>query len=64
MPIIRVELFEGRTREQKRALVQALTETYVRVLGGTPEAVTILLQDVAKQDWAVAGTPMADKYPG
>lgn len=63
MPIIRVELFKGRTREQKRALVRELTETYVRVLGGTPDAVTIVLADVAKEDWAVAGTLMSDKYP-
>jgi 4-oxalocrotonate tautomerase len=63
VPIITVELFKGRTREQKRELVQALTETYVRVLGGRPDAVTIVLSDVAKEDWAVAGELMADKYP-
>ena len=37
MPLIRVELFEGRTPEQKRALAQALTETTCRVLGTKPE---------------------------
>ena len=50
-------------REQKRALVEALTDTYVRVMGGKPDAVTILLKEVAKEDWAVAGELMADKYP-
>ena len=39
MPTIRVEMFEGRTVEQKRALAQALTEATVRTLGGSPEAV-------------------------
>ena len=63
MPILTVELFKGRTREQKRELVQALTETYVRVLGGRSESVTIILTDVAKEDWAVGGELMADKYP-
>ena len=63
MPIITVELFKGRTREQKRELGQALTDTYVRVLGGRADAVTILLSDVAKEDWAVGGELMADKYP-
>ena len=38
MPIITVELFKGRTREQKRELVQALTETYVRVVTGNHAA--------------------------
>ncbi len=63
MPIMTVELFKGRTREQKRELVQALTDTYVRVMGGRPDSVTIILSDVAKEDWAVAGELMADKYP-
>lgn len=63
MPIMTIELFKGRSREQKRALVEALTETYVRVMGGKPDAVTILLKEVAKEDWAVAGELMADKYP-
>ncbi len=63
MPIMTLELFKGRTREQKRELVQALTDTYVRVMGGRPDSVTIILSDVAKEDWAVAGELMADKYP-
>ncbi|MBS0374376.1 MAG: 2-hydroxymuconate tautomerase family protein [Proteobacteria bacterium] len=64
MPIIRVEMFTGRSREQKRALARELTEAFVRVAGGKPEGVTVILQDVAKEDWAVAGELMADKYPG
>ena len=63
MPIIRVEMFKGRTREQKRALAEELTAAFVRVAGGKPESVTILMNDVDKEDWAVAGALMADKYP-
>ncbi len=36
MPTIRVELFEGRTPEQKRALVAAITEACVRTIGASP----------------------------
>jgi 4-oxalocrotonate tautomerase len=63
MPIIRVEMFKGRSREQKRALVRELTETFVRVAGGKPESVTIILQDIDKEDWGSAGALMIDKYP-
>jgi 4-oxalocrotonate tautomerase len=63
MPIIRVEMFKGRTREQKRALARELTEAFIRAAGGKPESVTIVLADVDKEDWAVAGALMADKYP-
>lgn len=61
MPTIRVELFAGRTVEQKRALAQALTEATVRTLGGKPEAVDIVFSDVERHDWATGGQLWADK---
>ena len=55
MPIIRVELFEGRTVEQKRAFAQAVTEVVVNTLGSSADSVDVLFTDIAKQDWATAG---------
>jgi 4-oxalocrotonate tautomerase len=56
MPTLRVEMFEGRTAEQKRALAKELTDACVRVLGGSPDSVDILFYDIARQDWATGGT--------
>jgi 4-oxalocrotonate tautomerase len=61
MPTIRVEMFEGRSPEQKRALVAALTDACVRTIGATPDSVDILLFEIAKQDWATGGILWADK---
>ena len=61
MPTIRVEMFEGRTPEQKRALAAALTEACVRTLGTSPDSVDILLFDIARQHWATGGTLWSDK---
>ena len=63
MPIIRVEMFEGRTREQKRALVKELTEGFCRASGGRPEGIHIVITEVAKEDWGSGGELCADKYP-
>ena len=63
MPIIRVEMFAGRPRELKRKLARELTDGFVRVCGGKPEGITVVIQDVAKENWGVAGELMADKYP-
>src|SRR4051812_16652288 len=52
MPTIRVELMEGRTVEQKRALAQALTQACVETLDSKPEAVDVLLFDIKRHDWA------------
>jgi 4-oxalocrotonate tautomerase len=63
MPTIRVELFEGRSVEQKRALAAALTEATVRTLGGSADSVDILFFDIARQDWATGGTLWSDRTP-
>jgi 4-oxalocrotonate tautomerase len=63
MPVIRVDMFRGRSREQKRLLVRELTDTFVRIAGGKPESVTIILQDVDKEDWGAAGALMVEQYP-
>lgn len=63
MPTIRIELFEGRTTEQKRALVSAVTEACVRTLGGSPESVDVLLFDIARENWATGGRLWSDAVP-
>ncbi|WP_419898684.1 4-oxalocrotonate tautomerase [Roseomonas sp. USHLN139] len=61
MPMIRVEMFPGRTAEQKRALAKALTEAFVTHGKTTPEAVSIIFVDVAKEDWATGGVLASDR---
>lgn len=63
MPTLHVELFEGRTPEQKRALAQALTEATVRTLGGSPDSVDIIFVDVRRGDWATGGVLWSDRAP-
>ena len=61
MPTIRVELMEGRTAEQKKALVQALTQAVVDTLGSKPESVDVLLFDIKRQDWATGGVQWSER---
>ena len=61
MPTIRVEMFEGRTPEQKKHLVKALTQAVVDTLGAKPESVDIILYDVKKSEWATGGELWSDK---
>lgn len=61
MPTIRVEMFEGRTAEQKRNLVKALTQACVDTLGSKAEGVDVLLFDVKPSDWATGGELWSEK---
>ncbi|MBC7161069.1 tautomerase family protein [Immundisolibacter sp.] len=55
MPFLQVSILEGRTEEQKLGLIRELTETVCRVLGAKPEAVRVLINDVPKTNWGIAG---------
>ena len=61
MPIITVNMIEGRTVDQKRKLVAEMTDTVVRTLSVKPEDVKIILQDMAKHDYAIAGVLFMDR---
>jgi 4-oxalocrotonate tautomerase len=64
MPHITVELIEGRTIEQKRKLVEGITQVVVDSLKVPPEAVAISLQDKKREDLAKAGKLYSDQAPG
>lgn len=55
MPIVRVEMWPGRTQAQKRELARAITDVVCNVAHTTPEATIVVFTDVAKEDWAHAG---------
>ncbi len=61
MPTIRVEMFEGRTPEQKKEFVKAVTEATVKTLGSSPEAVDVIITDIKKSDWATGGVLWSEK---
>ncbi len=61
MPIIHVNMYEGRTIDQKRKLVVAMTEAVVKSLDVKPDAVRIILHDIPKQNLSVAGVLTSDK---
>lgn len=60
MPIIRIEMYEGRSTDQKRACAEAVTKAWCDTCGGTPAAVQVIFTDVAKSDWATAGKLASD----
>jgi 4-oxalocrotonate tautomerase len=61
MPMIKVEMFAGRTDDQKRALVKELSEAFTRVAGGNPDGVEVMLVDVEKHNWSRGGVLFSDK---
>ena len=61
MPLIQVQMFAGRTPQQKRDLVRALTDACVETAGSTPDEVDVILTDVEQSDWAQGGELFSEK---
>jgi 4-oxalocrotonate tautomerase len=61
MPIIQVQMLEGRSQELKKKLVANMTEAVVKSLEVKPEDVRIILMDMAKSNYSVAGVLRSEK---
>ncbi|MCS7276566.1 MAG: tautomerase family protein [Dehalococcoidia bacterium] len=55
MPIVRIEMWPGRTQAQKAELARVITEAMVNIAHTTPEATIIIFEDVPKENWAQGG---------
>ncbi|MEK7396672.1 MAG: tautomerase family protein [Candidatus Poribacteria bacterium] len=62
MPILRVSLWSGRTKEEKADLAKALTDTMVKVAKVPSEAVTIMFEELPKDCWSTGGVLHCEKY--
>jgi 4-oxalocrotonate tautomerase len=54
MPVIIVEMWQGRTLEQKKQLAQGITAEFIKI-GVPSEQVQIIFKDNPKQNWAIGG---------
>ena len=61
MPIVRVEMWPGRTHAQKQELARVITEVVCNIAHTTPEATIVMFEDVAKENWAQAGVLASDE---
>lgn len=60
MPVVTVQLWPGKTREQKAAMARAITAAMEQEGGIPARAVHVIFQEVAKENWADAGV-LADE---
>ncbi|MFB1098238.1 MULTISPECIES: 2-hydroxymuconate tautomerase [Terribacillus] len=55
MPIITVKMLEGRTDEQKEQMIKKMTDVMVETTGARAEAVSIIIEEMNKSNYGVAG---------
>ena len=55
MPIVRVEMWPGRTQSQKAELARVITEAVASIAHTSPESTIVIFDDIPKENWAVGG---------
>ncbi|MEL6556123.1 MAG: 4-oxalocrotonate tautomerase family protein [Cyanobacteria bacterium J06621_11] len=59
MPYVNVRITrEGTTTQQKKELIKGVTDLLVNVLGKDPATTFVVIDEVAVEDWGVAGMPV------
>lgn len=61
MPIVHIDLIEGRTPEQIKGMVKDVTEAIAKNTGAPQENVHIVLNEMKKDNYSVGGTLKSDQ---
>lgn len=62
MPFIRIDMFPGRSIEQKRELAEVLTREVARIANCRPETINFIFTDVERENWGRNGNLFCDSY--
>ncbi|MEG0471670.1 MAG: 4-oxalocrotonate tautomerase [Solibacillus sp.] len=55
MPIVQIQLLEGRSDEQKENIIARVTETLVEAAEVSAQQVRVIITEVSPKHWGVAG---------
>lgn len=64
MPFIEVTMVEGRSADQVRALISALTTAAVDAVGAPRETVRVVVREVPATHWAAGDVTIAERRAG
>ncbi|MFM2112324.1 MAG: hypothetical protein RLZZ271_984 [Pseudomonadota bacterium] len=60
MPFVQIYLLEGRTEEQKKAVIEKVTQAMVEAVDAPRENVRVWIHDMPKENWGIAGKTAKD----
>ena len=61
MPIIQVEMLEGRTTEQKEEFIEQVTDLAVETLDARRQGVRVILREMEPENFGLAGESIRQK---
>lgn len=61
MPYVTVKMLEGRSEDQKKALVEKVTDAVSETTGAPKEKIVVFIEEMTKNHYAVAGKRLSDE---
>ena len=62
MPVVIIEMWEGRTDEQKEKLMKGIFKAFEEI-GVPPEGLNIVIHDIPKTNWGLRGGQASKMFP-
>lgn len=63
LPIVHIQLLEGRPPEKVEEVIQHVTETVSATLDAPKENVRVLVTEIPKSHWGIGGIPASKAKP-
>jgi|JI6StandDraft_1071083.scaffolds.fasta_scaffold2840664_1 4-oxalocrotonate tautomerase len=60
MPFAQIQIMEGRSEDQKRAIIEKVTAALVEAVGAPIETVRVIITEIPKAHWGIAGKSAKD----
>lgn len=60
MPFVQIYLLEGRSEEQKKAVIEKVTAAMCEAVGAPIENVRVWIHDMPNTSWGIAGKTAKD----
>jgi 4-oxalocrotonate tautomerase len=61
MPIINVQMMEGRPKEKVAEVIRNITNTVSETLDAPKESIRVIVTEVPKTHWGIAGIPVSER---
>jgi 4-oxalocrotonate tautomerase len=60
MPFAQIYMLEGRTADQKKAVIEKVTQALQEATGAKVETIRVWIHEMPKENWGIAGVSAKD----
>lgn len=60
MPFAQIYMLEGRSPEQKKAVIEKVTAALIEAVGVPKESVRVWIHEMPKENWGIGGVSAKD----